>query len=107
LHIGLLKVDDRVARAKLAANKFRVQQDIEELLRQAGGEDFVDPLLTELKRQLQEQINATIGMRAIAQVIITDLSIDRAAQQPLGIDDGNVEDTADRPLPASEKVDSG
>ena len=75
LHIALLEHVDQAARRRLKAHKFRVQQDIEELLRQAHGGDFDDPNLGELKRQLQEQVNQTLGMRAIADVIITDLKL--------------------------------
>ena len=76
LYIALLEQVDQDARHRLATHEFRVQQDIEELLRQAHSGDFDDPNLGELKRQLQEQINETLGMRAIADVIITDLSLE-------------------------------
>ena len=75
LHIVLLDPVDTEARKKLESRGFRVQQDVEELLRQAHGGDFDDPNLGELKRQLQEQVNETLGMRAIADVIITDLEL--------------------------------
>ncbi len=75
LHIALLEHVDRVARRRLEAHRFRVQQDVEELLRRAHGEDFDKANLGELKRLLQEQINETLGMRAIADVIITDLRL--------------------------------
>ena len=73
LHIALLERVDRAARDRLDDRKYRLQQDIEQLLRRAHGGDFDDPALTELKRQLQEQINDTLGLRAIADVIVTDL----------------------------------
>ncbi len=76
LHISLLDQLRPAAGMKLAMHEFRVQQDIEELLRQAHGGDFDDPTLSELKRQLQERINETLGLRAIADVIITDLKLD-------------------------------
>jgi len=85
LHIALLAQVDEEAQARLAERKFRVQQDVEQLLRQAHAGDFDDPKLGELKRELQEQINETLGMRAIAEVIITNLSLQRsppAAQKP-------------------------
>lgn len=77
LHISLLDEVDRAARARLTARRFKVQQDIEELLRQAHPADFQDPNLGELKRLLQEQINETIGLRAVNEVIITDLEVHR------------------------------
>ncbi len=75
LHIALLEQVDGLARRRLQQRQYRVQQDVEQLLRRAHGGDFEDPILGELKRQLQEQINDTLGMRAIADVIITDLKL--------------------------------
>jgi len=77
LHIGLLPEVDRHARTRLAERRFKVQQGIEELLRQAHPADFEDPSLGELKRQFQEQINTALGMRAVSEIIITDLVIRR------------------------------
>jgi flagellar basal body-associated protein FliL len=76
LHIALLDHVDQAARQQLETRRFRVQQDVEELLRRAHSGDFDDPKLGELKRQLQEQINESLGIRAIADVIITDLELD-------------------------------
>ena len=76
LHIALLDHVDQPARKRLEARRFRVQQDVEELLRRAHSGDFDDPKLGELKRQLQEQINESLGIRAIADVIITDLKLE-------------------------------
>ena len=77
LHIALLKQVDQPARRRLEDYQFRVQQDVEELLRRAHGGDFDDPNLGELKRQLQARINETLKMRAIAEVIITDLKLQK------------------------------
>lgn len=84
LSIALLENVEQAARRRLKAHKFRVQQDIEELLRQAHSGDFDDPSLGELKRQLQEQVNETLSMRAIAEVIITDLTLEcGSGDQPM------------------------
>jgi len=80
LHIALLEHVEAPARQRLHDREHRVRQDVEELLRRAHGGDFEDPTLAGLKRQLQEQINDTLGMRAIADVIITNL--DLAHRQP-------------------------
>jgi len=77
LHIAILDDIEKEARRRLDAKKFRVQQDIEELLRKAHGGDFDDPSLGELKRRLQARINETLGMMAIADVIVTDLKLDK------------------------------
>jgi flagellar basal body-associated protein FliL len=90
LYIALLEHVDRAARDRLDAHRFRVQQGIEELLRQAHSGDFDDPNLGDLKRRLQEQVNETLGMRAIADVIITDLTLQYNDKHP-----GSVVDSAE------------
>ncbi len=60
----------------ISARQFRVRQAVEQLLRQAHSGDFHDPALSALKRQLREHINAVLGARAVAEVVITDLKID-------------------------------
>ncbi|MBX3414124.1 MAG: hypothetical protein KF708_15660 [Pirellulales bacterium] len=79
LHIDLLPEVDREARLRLTARRFKVQQGIEELLRRARGREFEDPALAELKRMLKEQINASLGLRSIGEIIITDLKLTRGA----------------------------
>ncbi len=75
LHIRLLREMEKSAKIRLFQRKFKVEQDIEELLRQASGGDFDDPMLTELKRQIQEKINQSLEVRAISEVIITNLAL--------------------------------
>ncbi len=75
LHIAVLEDVKQEAYRRLGNRKFRVQQDIEELLRQAHSGDFTDPTLGELKRRVQARINETLEMRVIADVIITDLKL--------------------------------
>lgn len=75
LHIALLEDVEKEAYRRLINRKFRVQQDIEELLRQAHSGDFADPTLGELKRRIQARINETLGLRAINDVIITGLKL--------------------------------
>lgn len=93
LHIGLLEPADAVVRSRLTSHKLKLEQDIEELLRQAHGDDFLDPKLRELKRQLAEQINASLGVRAVDDVIVTDLVLEHPAspayteQPPPAIDE--------------------
>jgi hypothetical protein len=79
LHVSLLAPVDRAARFRLAQRRYRVQQSIEELLRSARCGDFEDPALLILKRRLQEQINETIGLRGVDEVIVTGLSLERSA----------------------------
>ena len=87
LHIAFTPQLDQQGRARLAARKHRVEQDIEELLRRARRVDFDDPRLREIKRQIQEQVDETLGMQAVADVIITGLVVeqaDRPAAKPAG-----------------------
>lgn len=76
LHIALLDQLDRQARNRLVQRKFRVLQNIEELLRKTPSGDFDDPMLVDLKLQLQERINQTLELKVIADVIITDLTVE-------------------------------
>lgn len=75
LYITLLDAPNLKAREQLAARRYRVEQDIEQLLRRAHAGDFDDPNVAELKRQIQEQINESLGMRVVADVIITNLKL--------------------------------
>ncbi len=81
LHLALIPETETLARARLDSHKYRVQQAIEQLLRQAHGGDFEDPSLGDLRRQLQEQINETLGIRAVADCIVTDLDMIRTARE--------------------------
>ena len=85
LHVALLSQIDQMARRELHARKFRVQQAVEELIRRTHGGDFDDPLLTGLKNRLQERINETLGIRVIADIIITDLKLERTSEETEGI----------------------
>ncbi|MGA2035429.1 MAG: flagellar basal body-associated FliL family protein [Thermoguttaceae bacterium] len=83
VHVALAEPVEAPGRQRLAARKVRVRQDIEELIRKAHSGDFDDPGLQELKRQLLEQVNQTLGLRAISEVMITDLEIQPGGpQQP-------------------------
>ncbi|MFW5692880.1 MAG: hypothetical protein ACOCWL_01555 [Thermoguttaceae bacterium] len=75
LHLALIPEAEGVARVRLDTHKFRVQQAVEQLLRQAHGGDFEDPSLGDLRRQLQAQVNETLGVRAVADCIVTDLDL--------------------------------
>lgn len=82
LHVSLLDEARYRGRALLAEREHKIQQEIEELLRQAHGGDFDDPTLAELKRQIQAIINRTLGERVINEVIITDLTLKRVVAAP-------------------------
>jgi flagellar basal body-associated protein FliL len=96
LHVALLEPVDPLAKQRLATRKYHIQQDVEELLRKAHSGDFEDPGLQEMKRQLLEQINQTIGLRTVAEIIITDLRLRRSDQ------DGTAQARAKQSLPWDE-----
>lgn len=79
IHVSLLGEAEHDGRLLLSAHRYKVQQEIEQLLRQAHSQDFEDPSLTELKRQIQTMINEILAKQVVAEIIITDLSIDRIA----------------------------
>lgn len=93
LHVSLLDGTERAARQLFLRHNFKVQQSVEELLRNTDHHDFGDPQLTELKRRLQETINSTLNQRVISEVIITGLTTtaaDGTAAQPSRADEGVV-----------------
>ena len=73
LYITALEGLDRIARIRLASHKFRVQEEIESLLRQTHSGDFGDPALNDLKRQIRERIDQALGNRVVSDVIIANL----------------------------------
>jgi flagellar basal body-associated protein FliL len=75
LYITTLDGLDRLARNRLASHKFRVQGEIESLLRKAHSGDFEDPSLNDLKRRIRDQINETLDSRVVSDVVITKLKI--------------------------------
>lgn len=77
VHVALSEDVEEEGRRRIFQRQFRLQQDVEELLRRAHSGDFDDPLLKDLKQQLKERINKTLGIRAAAYVIITGLQTQR------------------------------
>ncbi|MGD0382139.1 MAG: hypothetical protein ABSA77_01370 [Thermoguttaceae bacterium] len=75
LYITALEGLDRIARIRLTSHKYRVQEEIESLLRQAHSGDFDDPALNDLKRQIREQIDQALGNRVVSDVIVANLKI--------------------------------
>ncbi len=78
LYIELVRQAEKPARRLLEARRQKVRQNVEELLRTAHGGDFNDPALKELKNQLQKRINETLEIRAVSDVIVTELELERA-----------------------------
>ncbi len=94
IHIRLLDGVEKSARRRLSDRQFRVIQDVEELLRRAHGTDFADPALTELKRQLQETVNQSLELRAIDEVIVTGLVVEKRDSGPQPPDRNRAEVTS-------------
>jgi hypothetical protein len=83
VHVALSEDMESESRDRMTQRQFRLQQDIEELLRGAHSGDFDDPLLRGLKQKLKERIDKTLGLRATAYVIITGLKIERNQSSPV------------------------
>ena len=83
VHVALSEDAEEESRQRISQRQFRLQQDVEELLRGAHSGDFDDPLLRGLKQKLKERINKTLGIRAAAYVIITDLKTERNDSPPV------------------------
>jgi hypothetical protein len=81
VHVTLLESVEQTARRRLTDRKCRVRQAIEEILRKAHSSDFEDPSLGDVRRLMQEQVNQILGIRAVADIIVTDL---RVALTPTG-----------------------
>lgn len=81
VHIALNEPVKEEAQQRVEGRRFRLQQQIEELLRAAHSGDFDDPLLRGIKSKLVEQVNKTLGMHAIDSVIITNLKTVRSAAE--------------------------
>lgn len=75
VHISLLSSMEGRARELITLRQTKLRQAIEELIRQARDREFADPELVELKRRLIEQINHTLGLKAVDEVMITDLRL--------------------------------
>jgi hypothetical protein len=82
LSVALLDDMAPLARLRLASHERKVQQNVEELLRRVHPGDFDDPTLAGLKRHLQTQINDALGVRAISEVLITDLVLEQRGPLP-------------------------
>ncbi len=77
LHAALLNGVVPAANQLATLRYHRMQQAIEELLRRAHGNDFEDPTLGDLKRQIQQRINTVLEMKAVSEVVITGLVLHR------------------------------
>jgi flagellar basal body-associated protein FliL len=78
LHIRFVDDLDAPAHQRLVAHQYRVRESVENVLRKSHGLELTDPALARLKHEIQEKIDTAIDLRAVAEVIITDLSV----QQP-------------------------
>ena len=83
VHVALSEDAEKEGRERISQRQFRLQQDVEELLRGAHSGDFDDPLLRGLKQKLKERINKTLGIRAAAYVIITGMKTERNDSFPV------------------------
>lgn len=82
LHVRFIDDLDATARTRMTSHEFRVRESIENLLRGAQGIELNEQILTRLKHQIQDRIDDAIDMRAVAEVLITDLTIPMPAAVP-------------------------
>ncbi len=82
LHIRFIEDLDGPAHQRLAAHQFRVRESVENLLRKSHGLELNDTAVARLKHELQERIDDALDLRAVAEVIITDLSVDQPHAVP-------------------------
>ena len=80
LHLRFIDDLQSQANARIANHQFRVREAVENLLRKSRGIELDDPAIARLKHQIEEQINQAIDLRAVAEVMITNLTIE---PQPL------------------------
>jgi flagellar basal body-associated protein FliL len=81
VYITALEGLDRITRTRITTHKFRIQEEIETLLRQAHTGDFDDPTLAELKQKIREQVNRVVGNRVVSDIIITNLKITQSEKK--------------------------
>jgi hypothetical protein len=82
LHVRFLDELDVPARQRIVSHQFRVRESIEGLLRGSQGLNLDDSALTRLKHQIQEHIDDALDLRAVAEVMITDLTVPAPAAVP-------------------------
>jgi flagellar basal body-associated protein FliL len=76
LHIRFVDDLEKSGRQRLLAHQYRVREAVENLLRKTQGVELSDPAVARLKHEIQERIDGAIDLRAVAEVIITNLQID-------------------------------
>ena len=63
------------ATARIVNHQFRVREAVENLLRKSRGIELDELAIARLKHQIQAQINEAIDLHAVAEVMITDLTV--------------------------------
>ena len=71
MHVSLL--DPAADRSLFELRRQLIRQEVEQVLRVADPEAFADPRLIQLKRVLQDRINAALERRVVEEILITDL----------------------------------
>jgi flagellar basal body-associated protein FliL len=75
LHVRFIDDLNVAARRRLIDHQFRVRESVEALLRKSHGLELTDTGLARLKHEIQERIDEALDLRAVAEVIITDLAV--------------------------------
>jgi flagellar basal body-associated protein FliL len=78
IHVRFIDDLERPGRELLTAHRHRVRESIENLLRKSQQVELSDPAMARLKHEIQQRIDDALDIRAVAEVIITNLRIDSA-----------------------------
>jgi flagellar basal body-associated protein FliL len=112
LHVRFIDDLDILARQRSVAHQFRVRESLENLLRKSKEVELDDAGVARLKHQIQQRIDEAIDLHAVAEVIITDLSIARgftesgARPEPASAVSTPAENGANRPTATSTEPTS-
>jgi flagellar basal body-associated protein FliL len=75
LHVRFIDDLDTLARQRSVAHQFRVRESLEGLMRKSKDVELDEAGMARLKHQIQQRIDEAIDLHAVAEVIITDLTI--------------------------------
>jgi flagellar basal body-associated protein FliL len=75
LHVRFIDDLQSQATARMVNHQFRVREAVENLLRKSRGIELDELAIARLKHQIQAQINEAIDLHAVAEVMITDLTL--------------------------------
>jgi flagellar basal body-associated protein FliL len=97
LHVRFVEDLAKPARERLVEHQYRVREAVENLLRRSRPVDVSDTAMARLKHEIQERVDDSLDLRAVAEVIITNLKIDSTNRPTAAA-------ISDEPVPPAKKV---